>query len=143
MLKKSLVAVTDALASESQIYQGRGWRVTYLTPRLVRFESGSFTDKPSTAVWFRKFECGNMKVSEKGNIITVETDEVIFTVKNLVPYSVYFKDTKNTEVFAKQKNFKGTCRTLDMTNGKAKLADGFITENGAYLFNDSESLILY
>ena len=142
MLKKTLITKTDAVADKSQIYSGNGWRVTYLTPRLVRFESGAFTDMPSVAVWFRRFDSGNMKAEEKGSVITIETDEAVFTVKSLKPYSVYFKDTKRTEVFAKQKNLKGTCRTLDMTNGSAKLGDGFITENGAYLFDDSDSLLI-
>ena len=142
MLKKTLIAKTDAEADKSQIYSGKGWRATYITPRLIRFEAGTFTDLPSVAVWFRRFESGNMKTEEKGSVITIETDEAVFTVKNLRPYSVYFKDTKRTEIFAKQKNLKGTCRTLDMTNGKAKLGEGFITENGAYLFDDSDSLLI-
>ena len=142
MLKKTLIAKTDAEADKSQIYSGKGWRATYITPRLIRFEAGTFTDLPSVAVWFRRFESGNMKTEEKGSVITIETDEAVFTVKNLRPYSVYFKDTKRTEIFAKQKNLKGTCRTLDMTNGHAKLGDGFITENGAYLFDDSDSLLI-
>ena len=142
MLKKTLIAKTDAAADKSQIYSGKGWRATYITPRLIRFEAGTFTDLPSVAVWFRRFESGNMKTEEKGSVITIETDEAVFTVKNLRPYSVYFKDTKRTEIFAKQKNLKGTCRTLDMTNGKAKLGEGFITENGAYLFDDSDSLLI-
>ncbi len=142
MLKKSLIAATAAVAQPSQIHSGNGWRITFLTSRLIRFEAGTFTDKPSSTVWFRSFECGNIKIEEKGNTITAETDDVIFTIKKLVPYSVYFKDTKNTEIFSKQKNLKGTCRTLDMSNGKAKLSDGFITENGAYLFDDSNSLLL-
>ncbi|MBQ8027476.1 MAG: DUF5110 domain-containing protein, partial [Clostridia bacterium] len=141
MLKKTLIAKTDAKADSSQIYVGDGWRVTYLTSRLIRYETGCFNDLPSTAVWFRRFECPGMKVDCSGKTVTVETEDVIFTVKNFTPYSVYFKDTKNTEVFSRQKNLKGTCRTLDMTNGKAKLGDGFITENGAYLFDDSTSLL--
>ena len=142
MLKKTLVAKTDAVADKSQIFTGDGWRVTFLTSRLIRFETGSFTDLPSAAVWFRRFECDGMKVEVSGKNITVETDDVIFTVKSLVPYSVCFKDSGNTQVFSKQKNFKGTCRTLDMTNGKAKLGDGFITDGGAYLFDDSISLLI-
>lgn len=141
MLKKSLVAKTDSVADKSQIFEGNGWRVTYLTSRLIRFESGSFTDMPSTAVWYRRFESGDMKVLQSGKTITVETEDCAFIIENLVPYSVAFKDSKKAEIFSKQNNFKGTCRTLDMTNGKAKLADGFITENGAYLFDDSNSLL--
>ena len=142
MLKKTLVAKTDAVADKSQIFTGNGWRVTFMTSRLIRFETGSFTDLPSSAVWFRRFECDGMKVEANGKNVTVETDDVIFTIKNLVPYSAKFKDSGNTQVFSKQKNFKGTCRTLDMTNGKGKLGDGFITDGGAYLFDDSTSLLI-
>ncbi len=142
MLKKTLIAKTDAAADKSQIYSVNGWRVTFLTPRLIRFEAGKFTDMPSVSVWFRRFKSGNMKIEEKGTVITIETDEAVFTVKSLKPYSVYFKDNGSTEVFAKQKNLKGTCRTLDMTNGSAKLGEGFITEKGAYLFDDSDSLLI-
>lgn len=142
MLKKTLVAVTDAVADKSQIYTGDGWRVTFITPRLVRFETGKFTDEPSTAVWFRRFEVGNMSVNKRGKTITVETEEIIYTIENLVPYSVYFKDTKKTEIFSRQENLKGTRRTLDMQFGNAKLGDGFITKGGAYLFDDSASLLI-
>lgn len=142
MLKKTLVAVTDAVADKSQLYTGDGWRVTFITPRLIRFETGRFTDEPSTAVWFRRFEGGNMSVNKSGKTITVETDEIIYTIENLVPYSVYFKDTKKTEIFSRQENLKGTRRTLDMQFGSAKLGDGFITKGGAYLFDDSDSLLI-
>ncbi len=141
MLKNSLIAKTDAKADDSQIYCGSGWRVTYLTPALIRFEAGEPTDLPSSAVWFRRFEAGNFTVEQKGKTITVETDSAVFIIEGLKPYSVYFKDTKKTEIFSRQKNLLGTCRTLDMSNGKAKLGDGFITEGGAYLFEDKSMLL--
>ncbi|MBR6531029.1 MAG: hypothetical protein IKT61_00840, partial [Clostridia bacterium] len=81
MLKKTLVAVTDSVADKSQLFTGDGWRVTFITPRLIRFETGKFTDEPSTAVWFRRFEGGNMSVKQSGKTITVETDEVIYTIE--------------------------------------------------------------
>lgn len=142
MLKQSLIAKTDAKANEKQICILNNIRITFLTSRLIRVESGDFTDLASYTVWFRNFTAGNMNVTQQGKNILVETDDVIFTIKNAVPYSVYFKDTKNTEVFSKQKNLKGTCRTLDMTFGKTKLDDGFITQNGAYLLDDSNTMLL-
>lgn len=142
MLKQSLIAKTNAVADESQIVQIGDIRITCLTPRLIRVESGGFTDLASFTVWFRKFEAPEFKAESNGKVITVETSEVIFTIKSGKPYSVYFKDTKNTEVFAKQKNLKGTRRTLDMTFGKVKLDDGIITQNGAYLLDDSNSMLL-
>ncbi len=142
MLKKSLIAKTDAKANEKQLRVIDGIRITYLTSRLIRVESGEFTDFASYTVWFRNFEAGNMEVSKSNNKIFVETDDVIFTIKNGKPNRVYFKDTKNTEIFSKQKNLKGTRRTLDATFGRVPLENGFITENGAYLLDDSKTMLI-
>jgi len=142
MLKPSLIAKTDAKANNNQICIINGIRITYLTSRLIRVESGAFTDLASYTVWFRNFEAGNMEVTQQGRKILVETDDVIYTIKNSKPYSVYFKDTKNTEIFSKQKNLKGTRRTLDGTFGRIPLENGFITENGAYLLDDSKTMLI-
>lgn len=141
MLKPALIAHTSAKANDDQIFDRFGLRITYLTSRLIRVESGNVTDLASFAVWNRKFTVGKMDVYQQGKDVAVETDDVIFTIKDTKPYSVYFKDTKNTEIFSKQKNLKGTCRTLDGTFGPVKLDDGLITENGAYLFEDKSMLL--
>lgn len=142
-LKKSLIAKTDAKANANQIFVKDNLRITILTPRLIRVENGStFTDLPSMAVWFRNFNTEKMQISSTSDTVTVETSEVIFTVKRGKPYCVYFKDTQKTEVFSKQKNLKGTYRTLDGTFGKIPLQDGFITKNGAYLYDDSRSMLI-
>lgn len=143
MLKQSLIAKTDSKANANQIKEISGMRITYLTSRLIRVEAGGeFTDLASTTVWFRNFEAEGFEVSQNGNTVTVETAEIIFTIKNKKPYSVYFKDSKSTEIFKKQKNLKGTCRTLDMTFKAVPLDDGIITDGGAYLLDDSKSMLL-
>lgn len=142
MLKKSLIAKTDAKPNKEQVCIINEIRITYLTSRLIRVESGAFTDLASYTVWFRNFAAENMNVTQQGRKILVETDDVVFTIKNAKPYCVYFKDTKNTEIFSKQKNLKGTRRTLDMTFGKVSLEDGFITQNGAYLLDDSCTMLI-
>ena len=141
MLKPSLIAKTDAKANEEQIRVIGDVRITYLTSRLLRVETDEFYDEASYAVWYRAFPSGRLDVSEKGRLITAETDDIILTVKNKKPYSVFFKDTEKTELFSSQKNLKGTYRTLDETYGKIPLEDGFITENGLYLFDDGSILI--
>lgn len=142
-LKPSLIAKTDAKANASQIFTVFDVRITLLTSRLIRVESGrSFTDLPSQVVWFRKFDAGKMKVVGTSEYLTVETKDVIFTVKKGKPYSVYDKQNGDTQIFSKQKNLKGTYRTLDMTSGKIPLKDGIITKNGAYLLDDSKSFLI-
>ncbi|MDD6728826.1 MAG: glycoside hydrolase family 31 protein [Eubacteriales bacterium] len=142
MLKPILVAKTDPKANENQTVIIDGIRITYLTSRLIRVEKGNFTDLASYVVWFRNFTPGNMNVTRQNNAISVETDDVIFTIKKGKPYSVYFKDSKNTERFGAGKNLKGTRRTLDATFGRVGLDDGFITDNGVYLLDDSSSMLI-
>ena len=142
-LKPSLIAKTDAKANEKQIFTEGNLRITLLTPQLIRVEHGDcFTDLPSRVVWFRNFDAGEMHVQKSGNTCTVETEAAVFTVKNGKPYSVHMKDTKQTEPFTRQENLKGTYRTLDMTFGPIPLGDGLITKNGAYLYDDSKTLLL-
>lgn len=142
MLKQSLIVNTNSKADDSQLYVDGDLRITFITSRLLRVETGAFTDLASYAVWNRRFSAGNMNVSKNDKIYTVETDDIILILKNKKPYSVYFKDSEQTELFSKQKNLKGTYRTLDNTFGKIPLEDGFITKNGLYLFDDSNSVLL-
>ena len=142
MLKESLKVKTDAKADSSQIYIKDDMRVTYLTSRLIRVETGEFTDLPSYAVWYRRFKCDNMQVRENGCLTEVETADIILTIKKKKPYSVLYKDGGKTEYFSRQKNLRGTCRSLDGTFGRTVLDKGFITENGLYLFDDSKSVLL-
>lgn len=141
MLKTSLVVHTNAKADDSQIYVDGDLRITYITSRLLRVEIGEFTDLASYAVWNRKFPAGDMKITKSGTICKAETEDIILTLKNKKPYSVYFKENAQTELFSKQKNLKGTYRTLDNTFGKIPLEDGFITEKGLYLFEDKTVLL--
>lgn len=143
MLKKSLIAKTTPKASETQIKIIDDVRITYLTSRLIRVESGDeFTDLATWTVWNRCFDTGMFNVQKKGKTIIVETEDIVFIIERGVPYSACFKDMGNVEIFSRQKNLKGTRRTLDETFGKVKLDDGIITENGAYLLDDSNSLLL-
>ena len=142
MLKPSLIAKTAPVASEEQIKIVGDLRFTYLTSRLIRVEKAPFCDKASLTVWFRRFEGGRMDIAENGKVVTAETEDVIFTVKSGKPYSVTFKDSGKTAVFSKQKNLGGTKRTLDGSKGEEKLGDGLITLDGAYLLDDSDTMLL-
>lgn len=141
MLKTSLVVHTNAKADDSQIYVDGDLRITYITSRLLRVEIGEFTDLASYAVWNRRFPAGDMKITKNGAMCKAETEDIILTLKNKKPYSVYFKENAQTELFSNQKNLKGTYRTLDNTFGKIPLEDGFITEKGLYLFEDKTVLL--
>ncbi|MCR4563369.1 MAG: DUF5110 domain-containing protein [Clostridiales bacterium] len=143
MLKESLKVKTDAKANDDQIFTGYGVRITLLDSRLIRVEQADMTtDLPSFTVWNRRFDAGKMNVTKVNGEVIVETEDRIFLIKQFKPYSVVFKDTGKTEIFSRQKNFRGTCRTLDGTFGEVKLDEGLITDGGAYLLDDSKSVLL-
>lgn len=147
MLKKALIAKTDAKAKKKQIFIGECYRITVLTPRLIRLEQptdGEYTDLPSQTVWFRNFEPVDFEVKEQDNKVFVKTAEIQLTVnkKSLTPLNITFLDSGENISFKNNKNFKGTCRTLDMTRGKTKLDDGLITEKGIYVLDDSNSFLI-
>lgn len=143
MLKSSLIAKTDAKANDTQIVKADNLRITFLTSRLIRVECGSdFTDLASKTVLYRRFEAGEMTVKNESSCVSVETKDVVFTIKKGVPYSVFFKKENKTEILSKQKNLKGTRRTLDNTFGAVPLDDGLITRGGAYLLDDSKTILL-
>ena len=137
MLKKSLIIKTDAKANENQIKIIDDIRITYLTSRLIRVEAGTFTDLASFTVLNRNFQVGKFNVKKIKNKIFVETSDVIFIIKN----GVKIKSSDETQYFKKQKNLKGTRRTLDATFGKVPLDDGLITKDGAFLLDDSTSFL--
>ena len=147
MLKPSLIAKTDAKASNSQIYIGDDYRVTVLTNRLIRFEFSKkrhFVDLPSHTVWFRKFYGLSFSVKEEKGFIIVETPEIRFYIKrkNGAPDHVEFIENGRAVKCNNSANFKGTRRTLDMTFGSVSLDDGLITENGVYVLDDSDTILI-
>ena len=147
MLKPSLIAKTDAKASNSQIYIGDDYRVTVLTNRLIRFEFSKkrrFVDLPSQTVWFRRFYDLRFSVKESGGYIIVETPEIKFYIKrkNGKPERVEFIETGKSVKCDNSGNLKGTRRTLDMTFGSVSLDDGLITEEGIYVLDDSDTILI-
>ncbi len=151
MLKSSLIPKTDSVADKSQIYVDGDIRITYLTSKLLRVESGVFYDEPSYAVWNRRFPAGEMEVEKDGSRLYVQTEDILLVIKKGVPYSVILQGSKTQSaeeeeidelVLCEQKNLKGTARTLDGKADRVRLDKGFITMNGAFLFDDSKSFLI-
>ena len=142
MLKPSLIAHPRPNADEAQTRVLDDVRVTYLTSRLLRVEIGAFCDLASYAVWYRQWPAGALTLRRKGKDVVAETEDVSLIIRDGAPYSVTFKDSGAVEILSEQVNLKGTCRTLDGTSGAIPLGDGFLTESGVCLFDDSGSVLL-
>ncbi|HHU54554.1 MAG TPA: DUF5110 domain-containing protein [Mollicutes bacterium] len=81
----------NAVANEKSIFQGKKYRITILTDRLVRFEyndEGVFEDRPTALVWNRKFNVPQFEVKEDSKFLEITTK--------------YFKIS-----YVKEKNYSG------------------------------------
>jgi len=105
-----------ASPSASQgVFKTSRMRITVLTPRLLRLETGCFTDLPTQTVWNRNFPKVKYTWGQENGIFTLKTDFVTFRIdihkQKLI--SVTFADGTLVRDFEKG-NLMGTARTLDM-----------------------------
>ena len=140
-LKKSLVIKTDSTADPSQIYQNGTLRITQLTSRLIRVESGKFTDLPSYAVWNRKFDVPKMTVTESGDTVTVETADVIFTIKILFPKAFILRTLKRQKNFLIKRTLKAPTGLLTQPLAKSPLMTDLLRKT-AHIFTTTASRYL-
>ena len=132
-----------APAAKHNVYKTKYMRITLLTPRLLRLETGNFTDMATQSVWNRDFPKIQCTWGQENGIFTLKTAESIFridVVKGKM-LTVTLKDGTVVRDFEKG-NLLGTARTLDMVNGATKLNKGILSTSGVAVMDDSESLLL-
>ncbi len=122
------------------IFENNRLRISLITPRLLRTETGAFTDALTQTVQNRDIEDVKYTLEHKENKISVNTDEAVFYI-----------DVRDgsVEAFADGHHHKfdksalpGTARTLDTANGAVKLQAGITSRHGASVMDDSKSLLL-
>ena len=125
------------------VFKTKHMRITVLTPRLLRLETGSFTDKPTQTVWNREFPKVSCTWGQEKGVFTLKTPEVIFRidVARCKMVSITLPDGTVVRDFEKG-NLLGTARTLDMVNGETKLEKGILSRSGVAVLDDSRSLLL-
>ena len=152
---------TNGLANAGSIVQGDHYRITVLTPSLLRLEyseSGVFEDRPTQSVIHRDFPSVPFSL-DKGKKLVLETekllltyDEKAFSGKGL---SIQVKEIEGAvwKYGQKLNDLKGTYRTLDHTNGthykhrgepeyEIELGHGVMSREGFSVIDDSASLAL-
>ena len=126
------------------IYELDNLRISILSPRLVRTETGAFTNLPTQTVQNRDFYKDiEYKVIHSGKYIDVDTNLARFSVniKNGDVSSVTIKGLGRVDDFSKGR-LPGTARTLDRANGAVRLEDSIISRSGASVMDDSNTLLL-
>ncbi len=143
-INKNLQIEVNARANNDNIIEGKGYRITLITPRLVRVESqreNKFLDQATLCFWNRDLGKVEHEVNKIGNVLEIKTEKAVF----------YFNERSKriTKVNLEGKiipctnrgNLLGTARTLDMNFGYKKLQNGIISKKGVSIVDDSGSLI--
>ncbi len=153
----------NPVADPAAIVTSGNTRLTVLTPEMIRIEhsdKGQFEDRPTFAIQNRRPqpEVPAYKVTEDDTFLYLDTDKlhlkyrkgtnpmtspasadnlsITMTVEGSDTATVWFPGKVDTL------NLKGTCRTLDCSNGdnkRAEMEDGVVSRSGWAVINDSWS----
>lgn len=155
----SMSAVNDPVADPAAVVVSGNARFTVLTPEMIRIEysdSGVFEDRATFAVINRNLEVPVFRTADDSSYLYITTDKLKLKYRKgtdpvTVPasgdnLSIEFDLNEKTESWYPGKpdplNLKGTCRTLDGSNGdnkRSELEDGVISRSGWAVIDDSWS----
>jgi hypothetical protein len=156
-MKDKLQIQKNPMALEQNIVQGKDYRFTVLTDRMIRMEyaaNGSFEDRASQVVLNRDFPTVEYKVTE--NPLTIQTKALTLTylggdfTKDALQIQMT-ETAKEAQTGEKKvwhygdrdtENLGGTVRTLDEVNGACKLEDGLFSGKGYAVYDDSHTLVI-
>ncbi len=134
------------------VVAGENYRITVLTPKLLRMEyaeNGCFADLASQTVFFRDFPAGEFISGIEDGVLTVETEALRLRYAVEKPFG---EDSLNIQLKiepASSWNFGedfedlgGTACTLDRVDGRFPVDRGVCSRNGFSVIDDSESLLI-
>ena len=154
---------TNGACKEQAVIKGDQYRITLLTPSLVRLEyseNGDFEDRATQSVINRDFDVPQYTVEKSADGIVVETEKLKLTYDEK-PFSedglkIEVKEIEGAVWHYGQKlnDLKGTYRTLDRMDGdihitrgdkrhiKIELGTGIMSREGFSVIDDSASMAL-
>ncbi len=153
---------TTPIAEKDAIIVGEKYRFTILTSRLLRIEyseTGHFEDRATQTVINREFDVPQFTVKKSNGLLTLTTEHIELTYdidKPFLPTTLKICYIgKNSGVKAgdgstvwsfgtcRDKNLRGTARTLDCINGACELENGLMSLGNITVLDDSNSLIIF
>lgn len=161
ILPQHLRPTTTPATDPSAIVEGPSYRISVLTPRLVRLEwspSGEFTDAATQVVWNRTFEPTEFTLRRDGDAVQIRTPHLqldydggefrpfgltvhALGVSNY--HSIWrYGEQERGELFGMPTNLGGTARTLDEADGAIPLEPGLASTLGIASLDDSASLVI-
>ncbi|MCI6574957.1 MAG: alpha-xylosidase [Arcanobacterium sp.] len=160
MSTKNTLIPYPAPAHKDATIIGQHWRITVLSPRLVRVEwneHDDFVDGRTQLIENRLFDKPAYTVAHYGSGVHVSTDildvfydghefsaqglHIKVRVRAGVPYGSDWHYGQTIRVNSRFENLGGTARTLDGIDGAAELEPGILARNGYAVIDDSDSLL--
>ena len=150
--------ISDGSCFKGNIIEGKKFRISILTERLVRFEysdSGKFEDRPTQKVIFRNFPKTDFTVTQTENLLQIITSyftilydkEKTFVGSKIAPGSNLKVNLNNSDRVwyyghPEARNYGTINYSLDDFKGKLKLSKGLYSTDGFAVIDDSDSLVL-
>ncbi|MDD2208180.1 MAG: glycoside hydrolase family 31 protein [Bacilli bacterium] len=147
----------DASSIDGAIISGEKYRITILSDVLVRLEyseTGTFENRPTELVKFRRFSVPKYLKKEDKDFLVISTKYFKLEYTKNKPFigSKVTPDQNlkisliNTDKFwyynhPEARNFKGTSYSLDNSDGNVNYTKGLYSTDGFVSLDDSESLI--
>lgn len=145
----------NPVAHPEAVVTGDRWRITVLTPGLVRVEwsdTGEFEDRASTFAVHRALPVPHHDVRRSGERVEIVTDCLHldydggpFSPSGLKVTVARSLDSSHTSVWRYGEpagGLGGTTRTLDDVDGAAPLDGGVVSRTGIAVVDDSASFLL-
>ena len=163
---KHYVLPMNGICKEEAVIQGNQYRITVLTPSLLRLEysdAGYFEDRPTQSVINRDFSATQFSVIHEmldgQDWLIVETEKLRLRYNGMVfsPEGLQIEVKEIDDAIWRYGqelyDLKGTYRTLDRVDGdiyishdgrreKIELGNGIISREGFSLIDDSKSMVL-
>lgn len=158
LIPSSMMAVDNNPQADPQavVVSGNA-RFTVLTPEMIRVEysdKGVFEDRATFTVVNRRLAVPNYEKAEDDNYLYIKTDKVQLKYKKGTNPRTVPASSANLSITLRHNgrdvlwyigkpdpmNLKGTCRTLDGSNGdnkRAELENGLISRSGWAVIEDS------
>ncbi|KRF23771.1 glycoside hydrolase family 31 protein [Phycicoccus sp. Soil803] len=154
-MSSRLTVPGNPVANPDSVVQGEHWRITVLTPGLVRLEwsdEGSFEDRASTFAVNRALPTPEVEVHRDGERVELSTgllhlayDGMPFSPSGLVVQATSPMPGSHTVEWRfgePADGLGGTARTLDDIDGAVPLGPGVVSRNGIAVIDDSESFLI-
>lgn len=153
-LPEHLKLAVQPVARPEAVIEGEGFRITVLTPQLLRLEyhpAGRFEDRATQTVLNRDFPVPEFRLIDHGNRLEIITKRLHLSYDKQ-PFSRYGLNVRVRNSSGHlmgvwhygdtPQNLGGTARTLDNADGAIPLEPGLMSRGGYTVVDDSRSLLL-